>query len=467
MVREARLELPTKGGKDGKGRPPGGGLRSKSYAMAKPDRLLSTSEYRKRKALYENAKKVSKYKKLMKKLRPDEDSGKSARSHSRLYDLPGDDADPFGNDPKPMPSSEEEHGEGGDVYESEGDGAGEGGELLNEPEEPEEREGALRLDVSTQEGRRKGTHEEDGDDAELASRIVEGSRSRASSRAARWREAEEGGGALELAEGVGGEEEEDEGREGREGREEPGGKRRRRRRSGKGGAADAAAEAPAAPAGAAAGAAPPARRGAGGDLRREGRGEARKGGSSRAGGGLRHGHEESELGSNRRMAMVQGDGQGHGRAAGAYGDDERSAREKPIVARAKGDYEDDAEEDHDGSVGRRGRRAAEEVGAGEVEGGEVAGEGGGRRRRQKPMNQLQRMRQEVEAKKAEEERARAARVAAAAAQQRAREEAERARKEVKLKMWKKTARGQPVMKHRIDYLLAKIERDVQYDMRRT
>eukprot|EP00252_Welwitschia_mirabilis_P028071 TRINITY_DN9963_c0_g1_i4.p1 TRINITY_DN9963_c0_g1~~TRINITY_DN9963_c0_g1_i4.p1 ORF type:complete len:133 (+),score=35.64 TRINITY_DN9963_c0_g1_i4:262-660(+) len=86
---------------------------------------------------------------------------------------------------------------------------------------------------------------------------------------------------------------------------------------------------------------------------------------------------------------------------------------------------------------------------------------GSHHERNKSKNTLQKLREEYERQKQEKERIKKEREAALVAKRAAQEEAEMKRKNVKLKMCKKTRSGQPVMKYRVEQLLEKISKSNQ------
>ena len=75
--------------------------------------------------------------------------------------------------------------------------------------------------------------------------------------------------------------------------------------------------------------------------------------------------------------------------------------------------------------------------------------------------QVERLREEYEKKRQEEEAARKERQEAFAKQQAAREKSKQERKDVQNKLRKKTKKGQPVMKHRMEHLLDTLQRQLQ------
>lgn len=75
--------------------------------------------------------------------------------------------------------------------------------------------------------------------------------------------------------------------------------------------------------------------------------------------------------------------------------------------------------------------------------------------------QVERSREEYEKKRQEEEAVRKERQEAYAKQQVAREKSKQERKDVQNKLRKKTKKGQPVMKHRMEHLLDTLQRQLQ------
>ncbi|KAJ7550040.1 hypothetical protein O6H91_07G079900 [Diphasiastrum complanatum] len=79
-------------------------------------------------------------------------------------------------------------------------------------------------------------------------------------------------------------------------------------------------------------------------------------------------------------------------------------------------------------------------------------------KKQKKMSSLEKLRHEYEKEHIELENVRKEEEDAFASRQEARERARQIRKDAQLKMRKKTSTGQPVMKHRLEHLLEKIQR---------
>ncbi|BBM99108.1 hypothetical protein MPTK1_1g18770 [Marchantia polymorpha subsp. ruderalis] len=82
-----------------------------------------------------------------------------------------------------------------------------------------------------------------------------------------------------------------------------------------------------------------------------------------------------------------------------------------------------------------------------------------RQREERGPTQLEKLSEEVQSKKQEEERERREREEQFSREKDAREKAKRQRKEAQNKMRKKTGRGQPVMKHRMQHLLETLQRE--------
>lgn len=76
-------------------------------------------------------------------------------------------------------------------------------------------------------------------------------------------------------------------------------------------------------------------------------------------------------------------------------------------------------------------------------------------------SQVERLREEYEKKRQEEEAVRKERQEVYAKQQAAREKSKQERKDVQNKLRKKTKKGQPVMKHRMEHLLDTLQRQLQ------
>jgi hypothetical protein len=73
------------------------------------------------------------------------------------------------------------------------------------------------------------------------------------------------------------------------------------------------------------------------------------------------------------------------------------------------------------------------------------------------ISQVERLKREADAKRAAQEAERQERLREIERRQKEKEAAERARKQTFAKMHKKTSRGQPVMKHRMEHLLEKLQ----------
>lgn len=82
-----------------------------------------------------------------------------------------------------------------------------------------------------------------------------------------------------------------------------------------------------------------------------------------------------------------------------------------------------------------------------------------RKKKQRPLSQVERLKREAEAKRAAQEAERLERLQQIEKRRKEKEAAERARKQTFAKMHKKTPRGQPVMKHRMEHLLEKLQKD--------
>ncbi|XP_024524517.1 uncharacterized protein LOC112344304 [Selaginella moellendorffii] len=82
---------------------------------------------------------------------------------------------------------------------------------------------------------------------------------------------------------------------------------------------------------------------------------------------------------------------------------------------------------------------------------------GGRRHRKRGFSSLERLRGEYERKKEEVEVVKEERAKENVARQQAREHSEKLRKQTKAKMFKKTSKGQPVMKFRLEQILNNVK----------
>jgi hypothetical protein len=83
-----------------------------------------------------------------------------------------------------------------------------------------------------------------------------------------------------------------------------------------------------------------------------------------------------------------------------------------------------------------------------------------RKKTKRKISQVERLKREADAKRAAQAAERQERLREIESRQKEKEAAERARKQTFAKMHKKTSRGQPVMKHRMEHLLEKLQKEV-------